>query len=147
MSLKAWLIRSSKQKHDEDSDSEDDCSTTPEKKSNLVFQDKWLQEFDWLRYDTDKDVIFCQPCREVNMGSRSNKAGGTPYAFAVGTKGFRYWALIKHQKTISQSEGVYIFCFEINSKTKILLIWCFKSACVCMCVCAIKFFDWGENMP
>ena len=49
--------------------------------------------------------------------------------------------------TISQSEGVYIFCFEINSKTKILLIWCFKSVCVCMCVCAIKFFDWGENMP
>ena len=99
MSLKAWLIGSSKRKHDEDSDSEDDCSTTPEKKSNLVFQDKWLQEFDWLRHDTGKDVIFCQPCREANIGSRSNKTGGTPNAFAVGTKGFRHWALIKHQKT------------------------------------------------
>ena len=99
MSLKAWLIGSSKRKHDEDNDSEDDCSTTPEKKSNLVFQDKWLQEFDWRRYDTDKDVIFCQPCREANIGSRSNKTGGTPVAFAVGTKGFQHWALIKHQKT------------------------------------------------
>ena len=72
---------------------------------------------------------------------------GTPNALAVGAKGFRHWALIKLHLTISQSEGVYIFCFEINSKTKILLICCFKSVCVCMCVCAIKFFDWGENMP
>ena len=147
MSLKAWLIGSPKQKHNEDSDSEDDCSTTPEKKSNLVYHDKWLQEFDLLRYDTEIDVIFCQPCREANIGSRLNKTGGTPNAFAVGTKGFRHWALIKLHLTIAQSEGVYIFCFGINSKTKILLIWCFKIVCVCMCVCAIKFFDWGENTP
>ena len=58
-----------------------------------------------------------------------------------------YTTFFPKHLTISQSEGVYIFYFEINSKTKILLIWCFKSVCVRTCVCAIKFFDWGENMP
>ena len=120
MSLKAWLIGSSKRKHDEDTPN---CETISISVKSCV----------------------CQMLCDMFSYNLNHNSSHTVYLFwfYFVQSLLVYTTFFPKHLTISQSEGVYIFCFEIHSKPKKLLIWCFKSVCVCMCVCAIKFFDWG----
>ena len=110
--MQAWLKSGScKRKPD---DVESSASThnlkaakTSEKPSKLKFLQKWLTEFDWLRHDKEKNVMWCQPCRDANFAtSRCKKQKISSYV--TGTDNFQHSALVKHGQCDDHKDAVKV---------------------------------------
>ncbi|GMH45385.1 hypothetical protein BSKO_13342 [Bryopsis sp. KO-2023] len=54
---------------------------------NRRFQSIWLAKFDWLRYDAEKDMMYCQPCRLLHG-----------CGLGMGTRKFRIDSLTDHER-------------------------------------------------
>ena len=50
------------------------------------FQEKWVDTWPWLHYDKEKDIMFCELCREA----------GCANTLAIGTNNFRTSTLTRH---------------------------------------------------
>ena len=77
MSLKAWLLlqkRKSLETTENHSSSESESENESEtKQTQLVFQPKWLEEFEWLRYNEETGFMHCKLCKDAKLVSCSKK--------------------------------------------------------------------------
>ena len=76
MALRAWLEGGRKRKHEgseapEEGEKSVDSNQPKEKTSEKKFNDKWLSEFKWLRYDSETKQMHCSVCRDASLRSRS----------------------------------------------------------------------------
>ncbi len=55
----------------------------------IKFQTKWYQEFTWLHYIAEKDVVFCFTCITATNRCLFSKSTKTEPAFTI--NGFRNW--------------------------------------------------------
>ncbi|XP_053406543.1 uncharacterized protein C17orf113-like [Mercenaria mercenaria] len=65
------------------------CSKIP-KKYPKRFQNKWLSEFSWLKFDSEKGTMHCLTCSKPNVTSSAS-------IFVTGCKNFQRSALVRHQ--------------------------------------------------
>ena len=58
-------------------------------KRTRTFLTKWRDDFKWMEYDADSNVMFCAPCRKFDGERR----------FVTGTNNFRIDALKHHEES------------------------------------------------
>ena len=91
MAMHEWMKTGkleSKRKHSESETSKEKKAKQATKSESLKFQKSWLDDFEWLRFDSQlgsKGVMHCAICRDTNLPSHSNKTKSN--TFAVGTTG------------------------------------------------------------
>ena len=83
--MKAWMKTGKldlKRKH-----SESETETSKQKKTkqisesqSLKFQKSWLDEFEWLRFNSHLGSMHCATCRDTNLPSHSNKMKANAFA-------------------------------------------------------------------
>jgi hypothetical protein len=66
----------------------------PKKKHCKRFQNSWLSEFSWLRFDKDNGKMFCLTCETYEKNTKKCLKS----AFTIGTNNFQRSALVRHQK-------------------------------------------------
>lgn len=74
---------------------------TSKKKYPKRFQNKWLSEFSWLKFDDDKGTMYCLSCSSSSKSVAQN-------VFVTGCKNFQRSALVRHQT----SDEHKISCLE-----------------------------------
>lgn len=78
------------------SETEGTEGTKPKQKGVRKFNNKWLKEFNWLRYDREENIMFCHVCKQASVSS-----GGTFEAGRIvqGTATFKRETLVYHNKS------------------------------------------------
>ena len=79
MAMHEWMKTGkldSKRKHSESETSKEKKAKQATKSQSLKFQKSWLDDFEWLQFDSQlgsKGLMHCAICRDTNLPSHSNK--------------------------------------------------------------------------
>ncbi|XP_054041768.1 sperm flagellar protein 2 [Rissa tridactyla] len=76
-------------------------------KKNIQFPKIWLTKYSWLKYDDERGIMFCAPCRKHNVD-----LGETIHNFCSGTDDFKLEFINTHQ---SSEAHAWATCMEAAS--------------------------------